>query len=114
MFLAVRFLLVLGFVAGPAVAGPPLGCVETSSGARWCIGWPAPVQVPVPVSVPGWVHPATQPRAARPYEGVGQVVQGLPVERVLPWRVPRFVAEREPAAQILPASSGVRPSGDRR
>ena len=34
MFLAVRFLLVLGFVAGPAVAGPPLGCVETSSGVR--------------------------------------------------------------------------------
>lgn len=56
---------------------PPVGCLQTAAGARWCV---SDVRLRSAVSVPvvSGPHPATVVQPARPYYSVGQVVPSLP------------------------------------
>lgn len=82
----VLFLLsaLLASPAGWAASSvPPVGCLETSAGARWCVS-DVRLRPAVPVVVVG-PHPATIVQPSRPYYSVGQVVPSLP--ELLPDRV---------------------------
>jgi len=75
-----------------AGAAAPLGCIESSAGARRCL---SDVRLPVgPGPVLVGPHPATVPVAPRPYQSVGQQVVSIPLDDLLPWlqvrRSPNF------------------------
>lgn len=56
---------------------PPVGCLETDAGARWCVG-DVRLRPGAPVALPAGPHPATVVHPSRPFYSVGQVVPSLP------------------------------------
>lgn len=98
------------WIAGisPAVAGPPLGCLETSSGARWCdwSSWRVQEQRPVEVVLSG-PHPAVIRRAPVPVSGHPAVVSAIPADQLLPWRGSPVYGPG-PRVEYLSRSSGLK------
>lgn len=87
-------------VAFSALAAPPLGCIENSMGARYCLDWQkknaiSNDQKPV-FSDP---HPATIVKPRMPYKPIGQQVASLRDSDFLPiYFIPRCISVEEKTA----------------